>query len=204
VQAELDNLSLSVRQKLARFARRWAKELAKAGVPIAGNEHDHIVHDAIADTLHGVVARDRRIEIGLHLMNVVKRRSSNRIRRARKQVHVSLDAISGGGDLPAAASLYVDHERSMGRAQVTAQLWCTIRELVAGDTAVLLILDAYKAEVSQPRDVMKLTGLGLPDFSNARRRLDRVLCALPLELRRDALEAMRDSHVREILNERNG
>ena len=153
------------------------------------------MHDAITDTLYGVVAWDRRIEMELHLHNVVKRRISKRIRRARKQVHVSLDASTGDEDASAMASRDGAPEVSLGRAQVMHLLYRAVRERAAGDTALLSILDAYKAEVFQRRAVMATTGLGLPEFVNARRRLDRILATLPAELRSAAVEAMRDSQV---------
>jgi hypothetical protein len=195
VQDKLDNLSPAARLRLTQFARRGAQRLAAAGEPIADDEHEHIVHDAITDTLYGVVAWDQRIEIELHLHNVVRRRISNRIRRARKQVHVSLDASTGDDDAPEIASRDGAPEASLGRAEVTHQLYRTVCERVVGDTALLSILDAYKAEVSPRRAVMAVTGLGLPEFVNARRRLDRVLATLPAELRCAAVEAMRDSQV---------
>lgn len=190
VQAKTDKLSRAARLQLTQFARRGVQRLADAGEPIADDEHEHIVHDAIIDTLYGVVAWDRSIEIEIHLHNVVKRRLSNRIRRARKQMHVSIDASTDDEGTLAVASRDSPPEASLGRLQVTQQLYLTVRELVAGDTALLSILDAYKGEVSQRRAVMAMTGLGLPEFVNARRRLDRVLAALPDELRGAAVEAM--------------
>jgi len=198
VQDKLDQLSRAARLQLTQFAKRGALRLAVAGEPIAGDEHEQIVHDAITDTLYGVVAWDRRIAIELHLYNVVKRRISNRIRRARKQVHVSLDASTDEEDTLAVAGRDSVPEASLGRVQVTHQLYRTVRELVAGDTALLSILDAYKVEVTQRRAVMAMTGLGLPEFVNARRRLDRVLATLPAELRLAAVEAMRDSQVAQV------
>jgi DNA-directed RNA polymerase specialized sigma24 family protein len=158
VQDKLANLSPAARLQLTQFAKRGAQRLAFAGEPIAADEHEHIVHDAIIDTLYGVVACDQRIEIEQHLYNVVRRRISNRIRRARKQVHVSLDASTGNGNTPEIASRDGAPEASLGRAQVTHQLYRTVRERVVGDTALLSILDAYKAEVSQRRAVMAMTG----------------------------------------------
>jgi hypothetical protein len=198
VLGELEQLSPAARRRVIRSAKRRIRILADAGEPIAGDEHEHIVHDAITDTLYGVVVWDRRIEIELHLHNVVKRRISKRIRRARKQVHVSFDASPGDEDMPAMATRDGAPEVSLGRAQVTHQLYRAVRERAAGDTALLSILDAYKAEVSQRRAVMAMTGLGLSEFVNARRRLDRVLATLPAELRGAAVEAMRDSQLAQV------
>jgi len=49
-QDKLDNLSPAARLHLTQFAKRGAQQLAIAGEPIADDEHEHIVHDAITDT----------------------------------------------------------------------------------------------------------------------------------------------------------
>jgi len=122
-----------------------------------------------------------------HLYNVILRRISNGIRRTAKRSGVLLDALDPdeavmlgrGGEL----------EASLGRAQVTQQLHRVVRERAAGDPEVAW------------------TGLILPEVVNARRRLDRLLAALPDELRFAALATMRETdivQVSETTGERNG
>ena len=86
-------------------------------------------------------------------------------------------------------------EIALGRAQVTHRLYQVARERAAGDPEVLLMLGAYYAEVSERRAVMAWTGLTLPEVVNARRRLDRLLAGLPVELRLAAFAAMRETDI---------
>lgn len=181
-------------QKLTHFAKRGVSQLARAGEPVAPDEHEQIVHDAITDTLSLMVAWDRRLKIEVHLFNVVRRRIWNGLRRAHTRAHVPLDALGAQHDA-AMVSRDGEPEASLGRVQVTQQLYRVVRERAAADSAVLSILDAYQAEEYDRRAVMARTGLVVPEYVNARRRLDRLLNRLPDELRIAALAAMREPDI---------
>jgi hypothetical protein len=205
VKAAIDQLSPATLRKLASFAQRGVRQLARAGVPIASDEHDQLVHDAITDTLSLVVGWDRRIQMEMHLYNVIRWRISNGIRRANTRGSVSLETVDTENDV-AMASRDSEPETSLARAQVTQRLYQVTRARAAGDPEVLSMLDAYHAEVSERRAVMAWTGMTLPAVVNARRRLDRLLAGLPAELRLAALAAMRETNivqVREITSETN-
>jgi len=166
-------------------------------------ESDQLVHDAITDTLSLVVGWDRRIQMEMHLYNVIRWRISNGIRRANTRGSVSLETVDTENDV-AMASRDSEPETSLARAQVTQRLYQVARARAAGDPEVLSMLDAYHAEVSERRAVMAWTGMTLPEVVNARRRLDRLLAGLPAELRLAALAAMRETNivqVREITSE---
>jgi hypothetical protein len=207
VKAAIEKLSPTTRRRLASFAQRGVRQLAHAGVSIASDEHEQLLHDAITDTLSLVVAWDRRIQMEMHLFNVIRWRVSNGLRRASRRASVSLEAIDTENDV-AMVSRDSDSEpeASLARAQVTHRLYQVARERAAGDPEVLAMLDAYYAEVSERRAVIAWTGMTLPEVVNARRRLDRLLAGLPHELRRAALAAMRETDIvqmREIVSERN-
>jgi hypothetical protein len=202
VQRELEQLSPDARRRVLRFARRRTRILAGVGEPIAGDEPSILVQDAITDTLVGVVAWDRkRVDLEGHLCNVVRTRTWNRAQRARKQVRVSLESFMDDDDAPVIAeSIDSNHaptpaDASLARAQVVNQLCDELRPRAAGDTSLIAILEAYEAGVYKRQEVMVLTGLPLTEFLNARRRLDRMLAALPDELRSAALETMREAPV---------
>lgn len=205
MKAAIDQLTPATLRQLARFAQRGVRQLARAGVPIASDEHDQLVHDAITDTLSLVVVWDRRIPMEMHLYNVIRWRISNGVRRAIARGSVSLEAVDPENDV-AMASRDSEPETSLSRAQVTQRVYQVARERAAGDPEVLSMLDAYHAEVSERRAVMAWTGMTLPEVVNARRRLDRLLAGLPAELRLAALAAMRETNigqVAEITNETN-
>lgn len=194
VKAAIEKLSPGTLQRLTHFAKRGVSQLARAGEPVAPDEHEQIVHDAITDTLSRVVVWDRRIKIEVHLFNVVRRRIWNSLRRAHTRAHVPHDALDAENDA-AMVSRDGEPEASLGRAQVTQRLYLVVRERAAGDPTVLSILDAYHAEESDRRAVMARTGLLVPEYVNARRRLDRLLAGLPDELRSAALAAMRQPNI---------
>jgi hypothetical protein len=205
VKAAIEKLSPPSLRKLRRFAQRGVRQLAIAGVPIASDEHEQIVHDAITDTLLLVVAWDRRVQMEMHLFNVIRWRVSNGLRRASTRASVSIEVVDTENDV-AMVSRDSEPETSLARAQVTQRLYQVARERAAGDPEMLSMLDAYYAEVSDRRAVMAWTGMTLTEVVNARRRLDRLLAGLPLELRRAALAAMREMDIvqmREIVSERN-
>jgi carboxylesterase type B len=196
VKAALDQLEPDALQRLTQFARRGAHQLALAGEPIAPDEHEQILHDAITDTMSLVVTWNRHAGMELHLYNVITRRISNGLRRAAKRSRVSLEALAT--DEIAMASRGSEPEAALGRAQVTQRLYRVARARAAGDPQMLSMLDAYRAEVSDRRAVMAWTGLTLPEVVNARRRLDRLIAGLPGELRRAALAAMRESNIAQV------
>jgi hypothetical protein len=196
VKAAIEKLSPTTRRKLASFAQRGVRQLAHAGVSIASDEHELLVHDAITDTLSLVVAWDRRIQMEMHLFNVIRWRISNGLRRASTRASVSLEVVDTENDVAMVSrGNGSEPETSLARAQVTQRLYKVARERAAGDLEVLSMLDAYYAEVSDRRAVMAWTGMTLPEVVNARRRLDRLLAALPVELRLAALAAMRETDI---------
>lgn len=199
VKTALDQLEPAALQRLMKFARGGARSLALAGVPVAPDEHEQMVHDAITDTMALVVRWNRQTKMERHLYHVILRRVSNGLRRAGKRPHVSYDALVEADATGGAAAVSSDHETdaetSLGRAQVTQRLYRVAREGAVGDRGVNSLLDAYRAGVSSRRAVMARAGLTLAEFVNARRRLDRLLAGLPEELREAALAAMHESDV---------
>ena len=199
VKAALDQLEPAAWQRLLRLARAGKQALALAGISVAHDEHEQMLHDAITDTMALVVRWNRQKKMEWHLYRVIVRRVSNELRRAGKRPHVSYEALVDGQASGEAATARADHdsdaETSLSRAQVTQRLYRAAREAAAGDRDVNALLDAYEARVWGRRAVMARTGMTLAEFVNARRRLDRLLAALPEELREAALAVMREGAV---------
>lgn len=196
VKAALDALDAAALRRLRGFARRGVAQLARVGETVASDEHEQVVHDAIADTLALVVRWNRQCSMETHLYNVILRRISNGLRRAPKRVAVSLEALDEDEGVARDRS---EPEASLGRAQVTLQLYRVARERAEGDPEVCSMLDAYAAGVTARRAVMATTGMNMSSVVNARRRLDRLLAALPSELRFAALAAMREIDIMQVV-----
>jgi len=195
VTAELAQIDPDVKRRVLKYAIRRVRMVADAGIPVANDEPDIMVADAMTDTLTGVVTWDRQYPFSYHLCSVIRTRTSNQIKRATRRVHVSLEAAADhdavltlesrhGGEFPGPDSL-------LESARVAHQLYGTIRKGSVQDAPLMALLDAYTTERSKPREVMELTGMTRAEFLNARRRLDRLLTRIPPELRCAALDAMR-------------
>lgn len=199
VKAALDQLEPAAWQRLLKLARGGSLALARAGVSVAHDEHQQMLHDAITDTMALVVRWNRQKKMEWHLYRVIVRRVSNELRRAGKRPHVSYEALADGQANGEAATDRPHHdgnaETSLARAQVTQRLYRAARAAAVGDRDVNALLDAYEARVSGRRAVMARTGMTLAEFVNARRRLDRLLAALPEELRVAALAVMRQTDI---------
>lgn len=193
VLAELAQFGPEGTRGVLRYAAQRVRMLSDAGCPVANDEAEIIVADAIADTLTGVVTWDPRYPLSYHLCSVVRTRSSNQLKQARRRGYTSLEAAH---DRDALEPLE-DHQAPsrpdvlVERALVTEQLYRSVRRQAVRDSLVIALLDAYMIGCVQPHDVMKLTGMTRADFLNARRRLDRMLMQLPPSLRRAAFDVLR-------------
>ena len=170
--------------------------VADAGYPVASDEPSILVADAIVDTVTGVVIWDRRYSLSYHLRSVIRTRTSNHIKRARRCVHVPLESVGERDELVAQESVGGDQSPARPDAvleslQVVRELCGEVRARSISDPPLTMLLDAYTAGCDKPREIMKLTGMTRAEFVNVRRRLDRMLAKVPSELRRAALDAMR-------------
>jgi hypothetical protein len=115
VKAAIEKLSPAARKKLTQFARRGAYQLTCAGEPIASDEHDQIVHDAIADTLSLAVPWDRRLKMELHLYYVIFRRISNPMCQRRLRQSLPDIFVPMGGEWSPTRAQAIPRSRSNGR-----------------------------------------------------------------------------------------
>jgi hypothetical protein len=196
VLAELSQITPEIRQKIVGFTARRVRMIAAAGCPVASDEPDILLADAIADTLTGVVSWDRRYPLSFHLCSVVRTRTWNQIRRAKRHLHVPLEAAVDQEELVALQHADGRHappqpDSLLAVAHTTHELYRTLRRRATRDAALLAILDAYALGFVKPREVMRLTRMTRAEFLNARRRLNRVLVQVPGMLRRAAQDLIR-------------
>jgi hypothetical protein len=197
VLTELAKLEPDAKRGILRYATRRVRMVADAGYPVASDEPSILVADAIGDTLTGMLIWNRRFCLGYHLCSVVRSRTSNQIKHAKRRARVSLDTASDRDGLIAAESIDGPQvgtrpDTLLERAQVVRELYTSIRERATRDASLLLLLEAYAVGWLKPREVMKLTGLTRAEFLNAWRRLDRILARVPRDLYRAAIDIMRE------------
>jgi hypothetical protein len=197
VLAELSQIAPETRRQLVKYAARRVRMVAAAGCPVASDEPDILIADAIADTLTGVVSWDRRYHLTFHLCSVVRTRTWNEIMQAKRRPRVRLETASDDDDL--SVFLRVDGRGAPSRPDVLLAIIRTTRELhamlrrnVIRDGALLAMLDAYAHGCVKPREVMKFASMTRAEFLNARRRLDRALGRLPAVFQRAAQDVIRD------------
>jgi len=145
-------LTEPVLERLLSFAKRRVAMLAKAGIRRTADDAKSMVQDAITDTLTPVVTWEReRVGLETHLRMVIKTRSLNRMKQAKRTPHKVDGGLAGwrthrrgglgGGDRQAAPFA---RGRRGGDGVMTS-----VRERAGGDHGVVSLLDAY-SEASNP------------------------------------------------------
>jgi len=192
-------MTRTVAARAIEYGKRRAQMLRAAGCAAAEDEGEILVNDAVADTLTGVVIWDHeRQELGAHLRDVIRTRTWNQMKRARRLGHVSLDDDDSESASHGVATASMAGEHAPDRPDdvvsdrdVIAKFFVALADRAAGDADVLALLDPYREGVVERRDVIEGSGISAVAFVNARRRLDRMLADMPDELRAESLAAMR-------------
>ena len=160
-------LTPDVARRLLELAARRTAMLRAAGLPVAADHAKLLVRDAISDTLAQVARWNPEEQpLGLHLRGIIRRRTWAKL-----------------SQLPPPPS--EDH-RPAPLAQEPGRARTVIQRVVAGlaydsadDAAVRLVLEAYCNGASTGAEVSHAAGITLEEYAAARRRLDRLLAALP-------------------------
>lgn len=69
-----------------------------------------------------------------------------------------------------------------------------LRIMSRGDDHVTMLLDAYQSGCEERADVLDCTGMSADEYRNARRRLDRLVDALPETIKDGAIDALEVSY----------
>lgn len=194
--------------RVRRFARTRVMAKRRAAVPGYDDPDDEaeiLARDAVGLTILGHRPWDPERPLFTHLCRVVRSESSVDIRRASKFHLGSFDEIPmddsvGDGDrLHVKATHEAPTALSRPRRNVTLtdakrRLLDALRGLVHRDPAVTMLLDAYESGCTGRRDILDVTGMSPDTYRNARRKLDRMLAALPDNLNESAFDALEISH----------
>src|SRR5262249_37641694 len=124
-----------------------------------------------------------------HIHDVIKMRTHYDRKRARRFPHESIDALTPDG---AAATMAEVEAALLERAPdapnvldyapsdpvLVAERVAKLRQLAAGDRAVVRLLDALASGAISKTDVMRAAALSNVEYDNARRRLRRLVMQL--------------------------
>jgi hypothetical protein len=178
-------LTEPVLERLLSFAKRRVAMLAKAGIRRTADDAKSMVQDAITDTLTRVVTWEpERVGLETHLRLVIKTRSLNRMKQAKRTPHKSMeDSLDGELTVAAASAAAITRPHlALEIGEVATGVISSVRERAGSDHRVVSLLDAYSDGCSERAAVIERTGMSVAEFVNARRRLDRMLAGLPDEL----------------------
>ncbi|MDQ3363839.1 MAG: hypothetical protein M3680_00200 [Myxococcota bacterium] len=156
---------------------------------------DDRVQAAIAGTLEGRLTwSPDRIDLGRHLMSVIKTEFTHEARHAKQFPHVSIDDDKNTDDLDAQVTDVLAAQRATSDDDAIAarlsETLAQLRILTAQDESVLLLLEAFSAGYTEKPDVMKVTSMSSRTYHNARQRLVRLAKKLPIEVREAAIHAI--------------
>jgi hypothetical protein len=188
------DLTEQVMERLLSFAKRRVAMLAKVGVRRTADDARAMVQDAITDTLTRVVTWDpQRVTLEKHLRLVIRTRSLNRLKQVRRVPLKSMED-SQDGELTVAKvaeATWMSPTESVEMGEVAAEVVAEVVERAKEVPQVLALIQAYQAGCQGRAEVIEHTGMSLQEFVNARRRLDRLLAALPEQVQNDVEDALR-------------
>lgn len=201
IEAELldafeDQLTEDSFRRVLEYGRRRVAMMKVAGVAVATDEAAVMSQDAITDTLTRVAQWEpTAVSLATHLRGVIRRRSWQRIQRARNRPHGSIEVMGDAGPV-ATASMSGERaprppDDTFGGVEVTAQIVALLEAATCHDAGMAALVAAYIDGASTRTEVIAATGLTRAAYVNARRRLDRVLAALPDHLQEAAAETLR-------------
>lgn len=182
------------------YAYKRAELVGIAGVQVDDDYVNALVQDAIGDTASGRIRwRFERVSLANHIKDTIRLRTTRQIARAGKFRHESIEASADDGDLDerpteVEASLALrsgtEDRDDVAVSDVVAQVFEAVALALRDDPNALTILQAYRRQITDKREVMEQTGLDEDGYHNARRRFARAVMRLPKELRVAAAEVM--------------
>lgn len=145
-----------------------------------------LVLTALGDTLMGKARWDPDTKsLRDHLWDAIKRRTLADWERAGRFPQASIDTLP---DRP--SSIRDEAERTLrargadtGGQEFAAETLAELRRCAARAPDVLALLDALQHEPTSRTEILVLTGFTPREYRAARRRLNRIVAALPLQLR---------------------
>ena len=165
--------------KLHRVARARVRVYAGRTHHVSEPDADDIVMSCLADTMEGALHWDpAKKALEAHLLDAIRFRVRDLARKRLRELR-QVDAR----DEEAAAVPADDRARELGR--LVTEVVVSLEERIGDDRDVALLLDAMVRHRALERaEILKETRMSKAAYRNARRRLDRMLLQLPVDLRR--------------------
>jgi hypothetical protein len=167
-----------MRKRAQRFARMRARFVARAGGRGDDQYAAELVHDALTDTLFGVLTWDPAVvSLEVHVFGAVRFRTKNDRVRALRFRHQSIDASDAAAVMcEVESTLAATHNAPSAESLAfSAEVLDQVRDLAADDSAILRIVDAVAQGASAPREIMSVAEMSEKTWRKARLRLARLV-----------------------------
>lgn len=191
-------------RRARRYARKRAKLVREVGRRNDPQHHEDLVQQALSDTWSGVAGWEpSETPLLDHVRDLIKQRTYNERRSLKVRTYVSLHApMRAANDEVSGTLLTIEEQlteahvarRGINRVLLTDvfdRVLTELHRLAARDEKARAILGCWASGISEPADVMTLTGLSDAEFGRARKRILYLARHLPPELRDAAEELLR-------------
>lgn len=172
----------NVRARLLEFAKRRVRMLRAVGARCCDDDAADFVADAITDTMIGDVTWAEGVPVAVHLHGVIRSRTAAIARSATRAPHDSLDAQDEAETLGVFDGPDVRHAAREALEDVIGWL-----RAEGADGEVMRIVAAYAKGARTRAEVATAASLSVEAVTAARRRLDRLVAAMPSDLRDEDL-----------------
>jgi len=192
-------------QDARRYARRRAKLVREVGRRIDPLYHHDLVQDALKDTWSGAARWDpSRQSLLEHVRDLIKQRTFNDRRRARRYRHVSIHAARAANDEISLTNLSIEAVMSEAHSfhgdinpallsSLLDQVVVELHRLPIRNPDARAVLGCWANGITDGSEVMALTGLSENAYRKARMRILYLAKYLPPELREAAEELLRSA-----------
>jgi hypothetical protein len=208
----LDRLHLELTAHLLERVKHYARQRVGAkrvaGIPCFDPdvEAEHMATEAATLTILGHRTWNPSVPLFQHLCGVVRSVSAEAVEHHNRLHTDTLGRLSledsHGDDAKLDLQLARDHgsehtqrpKRAATLADARDHLVESLRIMSRGDDHVTMLLDAYQSGCEERADVLDCTGMSADEYRNARRRLDRLVDALPETIKDGAVDALEVSY----------
>ena len=195
-------------ERVKRYARQRVGAKRVAGIPCFDPdvEAENMATEAATLTILGHRNWNPSVPLFQHLCGVVRSLSTEAIEHHNLLPTDPLGRFSledsHGDDAKLDLQLARDHgtertqrpKRAATLADARDHLVEGLRVMSRGDAHVTMLLDAYQSGCEDRADVLDCTGMSEAEYRNARRRLDRLVDALPETIKEGAVDALEVSY----------
>ncbi len=192
LQAVTDALDETALNKVIGWTRKRFRLLRRNGVPFPEDADEAYIRDALIDTLAGQLNwKPAKCQLSTHLIGAIRSRTFKEAKRYWRGESELADDPLPSDDSANAASTGIELEGQTALRELASMIRNWLFRAAEADDALLLLLMAYEDGITKPQEIAEATGLTTNSVNASKKRLARLLDALPPELQQDAASLLR-------------